>query len=140
MSEPREILERSRTVAVVGASSDESKPANTVPAKLQRAGFNVIPVNPGGKEILGRSAVKSLSEIDEPVDVVEVFRPAEEAPEIAREAVAIGAKALWLQVDIRSDEARRIAEEGGLDYVEDRCMGQERDKYDITKQQTEPVS
>jgi predicted CoA-binding protein len=140
MSEPREILERSRTVAVVGASTDESKPAHTVPANLQRAGFNVLPVNPSGKEILGRPAFKSLSEIEEPVDVVQVFRPAQEAPEIAREAVAIGAKVLWLQLGIVSDEARRIAEEGGLDYVEDRCMGRERDKYDITKHEMDPVS
>ncbi|MGH2807568.1 MAG: CoA-binding protein [Actinomycetota bacterium] len=140
MAEPREILERSRTVAVVGASTDESKPSHSVPARLQRAGFNVIPVNPSGKEILGRVAAKSLSEIDEPIDVVEVFRPAEEAPEIAREAVAVGAKTLWLQLGIRSDEARRIAEEGGLDFIEDHCMGRERDRYDITKEPMDVVS
>jgi uncharacterized protein len=140
MSEPREILERSRTIAVVGASTDESKPAHTVPTRLQRAGFNVIPVNPSGKEILGRPAAKTLSDIDEPIDVVEVFRPAEEAPEIARQAVAAGAKTLWLQLGIRSDEARRIAEEGGLDYIEDRCMGKERDRFDITKDTSEVTS
>jgi uncharacterized protein len=134
VSDLKKILENSRTVAVVGASADDTKPSNTVPARLQRAGFKVIPVNPSGKEILGHAAATSLSEIDEPVDVVEVFRPAEEAPDIAREAVEIGAKTLWLQLGLRSEEARRIAESGGLEYVEDHCMGRERDRYDITKQ------
>src|SRR5688500_16300282 len=132
MADPREILERSRTIAVVGASTEVGKPAHDIPEQLQAAGFRIIPVNPTADEVLGERAYDSLSDIGEPVDVVDVFRPAEEAPAIAREAVAIGAKALWLQLRITSDEARAIAEGAGLDYVENLCMGAERRRHGIT--------
>ena len=132
MADPQEILERSRTIAVIGASTEVGKPAHDIPEQLQAAGFRIIPVNPTTDEVLGERAYASLSDIDEPVDVVDVFRPAEEAPAIAREAVAIGAKTLWLQLRITSDEARAIAEQGGLDYVEDLCMGAERRRHGIT--------
>ena len=133
MSTTREILERSTTVAVVGISRDEDKPAGHIPAQLQARGFRILPVNPKIDEILGEKAYPSLREIGEPVDVVEIFRPAEEAPDIVREAAAIGAKAVWLQLGLRSDEARRVAEEAGMGYVEDRCMGAESHRYDIRK-------
>jgi uncharacterized protein len=125
---PHDILARSRTIAVVGASRDPEKPGHGVPAQLQRFGFRIIPVNPNaaGSVLFGETVRASLLEIDEPVDIVDVFRPAADAPEIARQAVAIGAGALWLQTDIVSAEARRIAEAGGIDYVEDRCTGVER--------------
>lgn len=108
---------------MVGASTDESKPAHRIPTYLQSQGYRVIPVNPGSDEVLGEQAVDSLTEITEPVDVVDVFRPSEEAPDIAREAVAIGAKVLWLQEGIESEEAAAIAREGGLGVVMDTCMG-----------------
>jgi predicted CoA-binding protein len=117
----------------VGISRDEDKAAGHIPADLQRRGFRILPVNPKIDEILGEKAYPSLRELGEPVDVVEIFRPAEEAPDIVRDAAAIGAKAVWLQLGIRSDEARRIAEEAGMDYVEDRCMGAESHMYDIRK-------
>ena len=124
---PRDILARSRTVAVVGASRDPGKAGNAVPAQLQRFGFRIIPVNPNAQGTLfGEPVRASLLEIDEPVDLVDVFRPAADAPEIARQAAAIGARALWLQSDIVSAEARSIAEAAGMDYVEDRCTGVER--------------
>ena len=129
----RDILERSETVAVVGISRDYEKPGGHVPVMLQRRGFRIIPVNPNLEEILGEKAYPSLLEIPEPVDVVEVFRPSEEAPELARQAVAIGAKTLWLQLGLQSEEARLIAEEAGLTYVEDHCMGVESAKYHIRK-------
>ncbi|HZA19895.1 MAG TPA: CoA-binding protein [Actinomycetota bacterium] len=132
MRTPRQIVEQSRTIAVVGLSTDPSKAAHAVPASLQAAGYKLIPVNPNADTVLGEKAYRSLSEITEPVDVVQVFRPAEEAPDIARAAVKIGAKALWLQLGIGSDEARGIAEAGGLDFVENRCMGVERARHDIT--------
>jgi hypothetical protein len=122
---PAEILEYADTVAVVGASDSPEKEANAVPARLQRAGFHLVPVNPSHEQILGERAFASLLEVPRPVDVVEVFRPAAEAPEIARQAVRLGARAVWLQLGLRSAEARRIAEEAGLDYVEDRCMAVE---------------
>ncbi len=133
MADPREILERSSTIAVVGIARTRDKPSGGVPADLQERGFRIVPVNPKADEILGERAQASLADVTEPVDVVQVFRPAEEAPEIARQAVAIEAKALWLQLGIVSDEARRIAEEAGLDFVQDRCMAVETRRYDIRK-------
>ncbi len=123
LDELRQIYADTTTIAVVGASNDESKPANHIPTYLQSQGFHMVPVNPKGGEILGEQAYASLREVDVPVDVVEVFRPSEETPDIARDAVAIGAKVLWLQTGIASDEAERIAEEGGLKVVMNRCMG-----------------
>ncbi|UJW34737.1 CoA-binding protein [Saccharothrix sp. AJ9571] len=116
------LLTEHRTIAVVGLSTDPMKAAHSVPAAMQAAGFRVIGVHPSADRLLGEPAYRSLSDIPEPIDIVNVFRPAAEAPGIARQAVAIGAKAVWLQQDIFSPEARRIAEEGGLDYVEDQCI------------------
>jgi hypothetical protein len=120
---PEEILKGARTIAVVGASRDPRKPGGSVPYSLQRRGFRIIPVNPFADELFGERVYRSLTEVPEPIDLVDVFRPSADAPEIARQAVAAGAKALWLQLDIRSPEARRIAEAAGLEYVEDACTG-----------------
>jgi uncharacterized protein len=109
---------------VVGASADPSKPAHAIPRYLQRQGYRILPVNPRGGELLGEPVARSLAEVDGPIDVVEVFRPAEEAPRIAREAVEVGAKVLWLQLGIVSQEAREVAEAAGLTVVMDRCMGE----------------
>lgn len=133
MGNIREILESAKTVAVVGISRDPSKAAGHVPADLQKRGFTIIPVNPKGEEILGEKAYGSLRDIPQSVDVVEVFRPAPETPGIAKQAVEIGAKTLWLQSGIRSEEARRIAQAGGLEYVEDRCMATEAHLLDVDK-------
>jgi predicted CoA-binding protein len=118
------IYAETKTIAVVGASADPSKPAHRIPRYLQGQGYRIRPVNPRGGEILGEPVARSLAEVDGPVDVVEVFRPAEEAPRIAREAVEAGAKVLWLQTGISSEEARRVAEAAGLTVVMDRCMGE----------------
>ena len=120
----RDIYGRVKTIAVVGASSDPSKAAFAIPRYLKSQGFRIIPVNPKGGELLGEPVRTSLGEIDEPVDAVDVFRPADETPDIARQAAAIGAKVLWLQEGIHSDEAQRIAEEAGMAFVSDRCMGE----------------
>jgi uncharacterized protein len=125
---PREQLARiyaeTRTIAVVGASGDPSKPAHRIPRYLQRHGYPIRPVNPRGGELFGEPVARSLSEVDGPVDVVDVFRPAEEAPKIAQQAIEIGAKVLWLQEGIESQEAKRIAEAAGLIVVMNRCMGE----------------
>jgi predicted CoA-binding protein len=131
--EPRDILEYAQTVAVVGASRDPDKAGGSVPMALKEHGFRLFPVNPTAGVLFGERVYRSLREVPETVDVVQVFRPAEEAPEIARQAVAIGARALWLQLGLKSKEARKIAESAGLDYVEDRCMGAERARYGIDK-------
>lgn len=117
------IYAETKTIAVVGASADPSKPAHQIPRFLQRQGYRILPVNPRGGELLGEAVAHSLAEVDGPVDVVDVFRPAAEAPEIAREAIAIGAKVLWLQLGIESQEAKRLAEAAGLTVVMNRCMG-----------------
>jgi len=132
----REILGRSHTVATVGASTDLSKPAGGVPQFLKEIGFHVIPVNPNASEIFGDRSYASLLDIEEPVDVVQVFRPPKEAPGIARQASQIGAKVLWLQLEITSEEARKIAERAGLDYVEDECMEQQSRRFGIQKKAT----
>jgi uncharacterized protein len=134
MSDPRELLLAARTIAVVGVSTNPSKAAFGIPAGLQAAGFRIVPVNPSADRVLGERAYASLTDVREPVDIVEVFRPAVEAPGIARQAVQIGARALWLQRGIVSDEAREIAEQAGMDYVEDLCMGVERSRYGIVKE------
>lgn len=127
------ILREYDTIAVVGMSKDPSKAAHAVPKVLGAAGFRVIPVNPNATEILGERAYPRLEDVPVPVDLVLVFRPSKEAEAVARSAVAIRAKALWLQLGIRSEGARRVAEEGGLRYVEDRCAAVERAVHDIRK-------
>ena len=117
------IYRDARTIAVVGASSDPQKAAHQIPAYLQRQGYRIRPVSPRGGELFGEPVATSLGEVDGPVDVVDVFRPAEEAADIARQAIAIGAKVLWLQLGIADEEARRLAEDAGLTVVMDRCMG-----------------
>ncbi|OXM72042.1 MULTISPECIES: CoA-binding protein [Amycolatopsis] len=117
-----EVLKAAKTIAVVGLSRDPAKAAHSVPAAMQAAGFRVIPVHPSADELLGEKVYRTLADIPEPVDLVDVFRPSREAPGVAEQAVAIGAKTLWLQQGIVSAEARRIAEGGGLNYVEDRCI------------------
>jgi predicted CoA-binding protein len=119
---PQEILAGARTIAVVGASPKPWRPSHDVMRYLLEQGYDVIPVRPRDcDEVLGIPCVASLAEIGRPVDVVDVFRRAEETPAVARDAVAAGAGALWLQMGIVSDKARAIAETSGLDYVENAC-------------------
>jgi len=125
------ILREAKTIAVVGLSRDPAKTAHAVPRALQSFGYRVIPVNPQVEALLGERSYPTLDAVPDEVDVVEVFRPSADAPEIARQAVAQGAKALWLQQGIVSAEARRIAEGGGLDYVEDQCMAVARARFGI---------
>ena len=122
MRTPRQILEESLTIAVVGASRHEDKAAYSVPLQLKRHGWRVIPVNPFTSEIWGETCYPELAAIPEPVDLVNVFRPSEEAADVVKQAVAIGAKAVWLQQGIVSPQGRQIATDAGLDYVEDQCI------------------
>jgi predicted CoA-binding protein len=129
----QQILADAAVIAVVGASRDPSKPAHTVPLQMQRHGWRIIPVNPHADELFGEKVYRSLADIPEPVDLVNVLRPAAAAVDVVREAVAIGAPAVWLQLDIVSAEARRIATEAGLEYVEDRCLAVERALGQLTR-------
>jgi predicted CoA-binding protein len=133
MDTTERILREFSTIAVVGLSRDPEKTAHAIPKALQAAGFRVVPVNPVADEILGERVYRTLAEIPFPVEVVLVFRPSEFAAEIAEQAAAVGAKALWLQQGIASERARSIAEAAGLLYVEDHCIGVERAVHRITK-------
>jgi predicted CoA-binding protein len=119
----RRLLTDARTIALVGASSNPDRPSHGIMRKLLSVGYRVIPVTPRDTEVLGQRAYKTLAEIPEPVDIVDVFRRAEDTPPIAAEAVQIGAKVLWLQLGIASDEAAAIAEAGGLTVVMNLCIG-----------------
>lgn len=128
-----EILRETTTIAVVGASRDPDKAGGSVPVGLQRRGFRVIPINPYADTLFGERVYRSLLDVPEKIDLVDVFRPAQDAPEIARQAVAVGARALWLQLDITSAEARRIAESAGMDFIEDECTGVVASLYRVRK-------
>ena len=119
--DPAEILRDARTIAIVGASATPGRSSHGVMRYLLSAGYRCIPVNPLCDEVLGVPAVASLAEIDEPVDLVDVFRRPVFCGDHAREAVAAGAGALWLQSGIVSAEARAVAAAAGIDYVEDAC-------------------
>ena len=125
----RRTLHASRTIAVVGLSPNELRASNFVGFYLRRHGYRVIPVNPRADEVLGQKSYPSLSEIPEPVDIVNVFRAPDAVPEIAREAVGIEAKTLWLQFGVISPEGAEIAESGGLTVVMDRCLKVEHARY-----------
>lgn len=118
----RELLHKTRSIAVVGISTDPSKPSHYVAAYMQARGYRVIPVNPRYPEVLGERCYPSLQAIPGKVDMVDVFRRAEDCPAIAEQAVAIGAKSLWLQLGIVSAEAEALARQGGLQVVMDACL------------------
>ena len=118
----RRILARDRTIAVVGLSAEWHRPSYFAAKYMQERGYRIVPVNPRYPEILGETSYARLEDIPFPVDMVDVFRKAEEIPAIARSAVAIGAKSLWQQLGLMSEEADRIATEAGLDSVWDRCV------------------
>jgi predicted CoA-binding protein len=118
----RELLQQTRSIAVVGISSDPSKPSHYVAAYMQARGYRVIPVNPRYPEVLGERCYPNLQAIPGKVDMVDVFRRAEDCPAIAEQAAAIGAKSLWLQLGIVSTEAEAIARQGGLQVVMDACL------------------
>jgi hypothetical protein len=118
---PEEILAATTTIALVGASPNPARPSHSVMRYLLEQGFRVIPVRPAVREVLGIPCVPSLAAVDVPIDLVDVFRRADACPGVARDAVEAGATALWLQLGLVSSEARRIAESGGLEYVEDEC-------------------
>jgi predicted CoA-binding protein len=123
------ILHNAKTIAIVGLSPNDLRASHFVGFYLKRHGYKIIPVNPRADEILGEKSYAALTDIPEHVDVVDVFRAPEAVPEIAREAVAIGAGALWLQYGVISPEGVAIAEEGGLDVVMDRCLKVEHARY-----------
>lgn len=131
MRTTKEILSEAKTIAVVGLSSDPDRSSFGIAQELQRRGYRIIPVNPKETEVLGEKAYPSLRDVPVPVDIVNVFRRPAQTPDVARDAVAIGAKALWLQLGIENEEAAAIATAGGLDVRMDSCIMVEHRKLGL---------
>ena len=131
MINTKEILNKYKRIALVGASKDLNKTSSVVMKYLQDHGYKVYPVNPSikGEKLLGETVFGKISEIDDNVEIVDVFRPSDEAVQIAKETVKIGAKVLWLQLDIKSEEAKKIAETNNILYIENKCTKIEIEKY-----------
>ena len=127
--EIQRVIHGARTIAVVGLSPNELRASNFVGYYLQRHGYRVIPVNPREPEILGQTSYPSLLEVPEPVDIVDVFRAPDALPDLAREAVEIQAGALWCQFGVINEEGARIAEDGGVTVIMDRCLKVEHARY-----------
>ncbi len=127
-SELKQLLQNTRTIAVVGLSEKPDRPSHHVAAYLQSVGFRVIPVNPSVLSILGERSYPTLYDIPEPVDMVDVFRRSDAVPAIAQEAIAIGAKSLWLQEGVIHEEAAAMAKAAGLQVVMDRCILKEHER------------
>jgi uncharacterized protein len=134
------VLTRYDTITVVGASAHAAKAAHAVPAYMQRHGWRIIPVNPREDEILGEPVYRNLADVPGPVGLVDVFRPGPQTPDVARQAVAAGATALWLQLGIVSAAARAIAESAGLLYVEDRCLAIEQRRLGVAAPRSGPAA
>lgn len=125
LTEVREILEKAKTIAVVGLSPNPDRESHRVAAYLQKAGYRIVPVRPDGNQILGETVYSSLKDIPFHIDIVDVFRKPEAVPAIAREAIEIRAGVLWLQEGVGSPEGEKLACEAGLKVVSNRCMHKE---------------
>ena len=141
MNDIKNILSKYKSIAMVGVSNDPTKASTIVMKYMQKYGFKVFPVNPKAKDqkILGEKVFAKITDIKDPVDIVDVFRPSKEAVDIAKDAVNIKAKVLWLQLGIRSKEAKKIVEENKIEYVEDRCTKMEYQKHFLKIRQAFPV-
>jgi len=141
MSEIKDILSKNKTIAMIGVSKDPTKPSTIVMKYMQKYGFKVIPVNPRakGEKILGEDVYEKITDIKEPVDIVDVFRPSKEAYGIADDTVKIGAKVLWLQLGIRDEKAKDLMKKNNIEYIENKCTKMEYQKYFLGKVQAFPV-
>ena len=141
MSEIKDILSKYKTIAMIGVSKDPTKTSTIVMKYMQKYGYKVIPVNPSakGEKILGENVYEKITDIKEPVDIVDVFRPSKEAFLIAEDAVKIGAKVLWLQLGIRDENAKKLMEKNNIDYVENKCTKMEYQKFFLGKRQAFPA-
>ena len=141
MSNIKEILTKYKTIAMVGVSNDPTKSSTIVMKYMQEYGFKVFPVNPKakGQKILGEEVFEKITDIKDTVDIVDVFRPSKEAIDIAKDTVSIRAKVLWLQLGIKSEEAKKIVEENEIEYVEDKCTKMEYQKHFLKVRQAFPV-
>ena len=141
MNDIKEILSKHKKIAMIGVSNDPTKASTIVMKYMQKYGFKVFPVNPKakGQKILGEEVFEKITDIKDQVDIVDVFRPSAEALEIAKDTVKIGAKVLWLQLGIKSKEAKNIVEKNKIEYVEDKCTKMEYQTHFLKIRQAFPV-
>ncbi len=141
MSDIKNILSKYKSIAMIGVSNDPTKASTIVMKYMQKYGYKVYPVNPKakGQKILGEEVFEKITDIREPIDIVDVFRPSREVLEIAKDTITIGAKVLWLQLGIKNEEAKEIIEANKIEYVEDRCTKMEYQKYFLKVRQAFPV-
>ena len=141
MSDIKEILSKYKTIAMVGVSNDPTKASTIVMKYMQEYGYKVYPVNPRakGKKILGQEVFAKISDIKDPIDIVDVFRPSKEVYAIAEDTIKIGAKVLWLQLGIRDEKAKDLMEKNDIKYVENKCTKMEYQKYFLKVRQAFPV-
>ena len=141
MSDIKDILSKYKSIAMIGVSNDPTKASTIVMKYMQKYGFKVFPVNPKakGQKILGEEVFEKITDIKDQVDIVDVFRPSTEALEIAKDTVKIGAKVLWLQLGIKSQEAKNIVEKNKIEYVEDKCTKMEYQTHFLKIRQAFPV-
>ena len=141
MSEIKKILSKYKSIAMIGVSNDSTKASTIVMKYMQKYGFKVFPVNPKakGQKILGEEVYEKITDIKNTVDIVDVFRPSKEALDIAKDTVSIKAKVLWLQLGIRSEEAKKIVEKNKIEYIENKCTKMEYQKHFLKVRQSFPV-
>ena len=141
MSDIKEILSKYKKIAMVGVSNDPTKASTIVMKYMQKYGFKVYPVNPKakGQKILGEDVCGKITDIKDKVDIVNVFRPSKEALDIAKDAINIKAKVLWLQLGIKNEQAKRLVIKNKIEYIEDRCTKLEYQKHFLKIRQAFPV-
>ena len=141
MSKIQNILKNYKKIAMVGVSNDSTKASTIVMKYMQKYGFKVYPVNPRAKDqkILGEKVFERITDIKDKIDIVNVFRPSKEALDIAKDAVNIGAKVLWLQLGIKSNQAKKLVEANKIEYIEDKCTKMEYQKHFLKVRQAFPV-
>ena len=141
MNNTKDILSKYKSIAMIGVSNDPTKASTIVMKYMQNYGYKVYPINPSakGQKILGEEVFEKITDIKEPVEIVDVFRPSKEALEIAKDTIKIGAKVLWLQLGIKNPEAKLIVESNNIEYVEDRCTKMEYQKHFLKIRQAFPV-
>ena len=141
MSEIKDILSKFKSIAMVGVSKDPKKTSTIVMRYMQEYGFKVYPVNPSakGEKILGEKVYAKITDINQSVDIVDVFRPSKEVYEIAKDAVKIGAKVLWLQLGIRDENSKKLIEDNEMEYIENKCTKMEYQKHFLKIRQVFPA-
>ena len=141
MSEIKDILSKYKTIAMIGVSKDSTKPSTIVMKYMQKYGYKVIPVNPRakGEKILDEEVFEKITDINEPVDIVDVFRPSKEVFPIAEDTVKIGAKVLWLQLGIKDEDAKELVKKNNIEYIENKCTKMEYQKHFLKIRQAFPV-